>query len=423
VKWVQIGGLGAVHANLGSPKGTLQEKRLGSFAGVLASFKNDKAAENEMAKETETVLPIEEIAELIQFLNTIDLSELDGGPELMEQVQTSAGENIFELVLHYLGIDEKKWSALVDRIDSFIVNAEGQQHASARNVEMVDFDHIASLLSMVVTILSSSEHSLTKDVADVAKAAKLYDLLSKHVESFYGKQDLHPLIKQVAEKLESFDFAVQQNGSKMEYLRKTFAPLAEQLNNNREILSNQNESASESKSNFFIKQDVLGTVFSLNQMSKAEQLALMLDETGKPATTEQFIQQFESILAKSRFTKIGGTQKLFLKLYPEHLGAVRIELIQKDQTIVARILTTNSTAKEALESQLQGLKQAFSSQNIQVDRIEISQQMTEQDRFFNRDSHQERQERQQEKQQENKDQENTKETALSFEQILLDMEV
>ena len=26
----------------------------------------------------------------------------------------------------------------------------------------------------------------------------------------------------------------------------------------------------------------------------------------------------------------GGNQKLFIKLYPEHLGALRVELIQKE---------------------------------------------------------------------------------------------
>ena len=52
-------------------------------------------------------------------------------------------------------------------------------------------------------------------------------------------------------------------------------------------------------------------------------------------------------------------QKLLIKLHPDNLGSLRIELIQKDQTMVARILTTTDAAKEALESHLHSLKDAF----------------------------------------------------------------
>ncbi|MDE3838521.1 flagellar hook-length control protein FliK [Bacillus methanolicus] len=421
---MEIGGLGVVQSVMGSPKQTSSERSIGNFAGVLASFIKDTSAENGMIKETGTGLSSEELTDLIDFLQALDLAELEGGLDLIDQVQTRNVDHFLELILGYLGMDDKKWSTLVDRIRSFAMDAEGKQNAIERifsdqiDGKKLDFDQFEILLPMVVAILSSADHSFTKDVADVAKAAKLYDLLSNYHEPFNRKNDLKLLIKQVAEKLESISFVHQQNGSKMEYLRKTFTPLASELNN-----QNVSERASEIKHNSIKHDGTFGTAFPLNQMSKAEQLTLMLDNKGKHVSTEQFIRQFESILAKSQFTKYGGTQKLFLKLYPEHLGSVRIELIQKDQSIVARILTTTGAAKDSLESQLQGLKQAFSSQNIQVDRIEISQQMTQQERLLNRDPHQQGQERHQEKHQQNKEHEKTKETALSFEQILLDTEV
>lgn len=423
---MEIGGLGFVHAVMGSPKISSAEKSMGSFAGILASLKKDLSAENGIMNESNTGLSSEEITKLIDFLHTKDLAELEGGFELMEQVQSRDGENLLELILGYLGMDDKKWSTLVNRIRSIVPDTDGKDNETERifsdqiNDKTLDSYQFESLLSMAVSIFSTAEQSLTKDVSDIVKAVKLYDLLTKYHEPFNGKHDLNLLFKQVTDKLESIPFVHQQNGTKMDYLRKVFTPLAAELNNKN---VNGTDQVSKIGHNSMKQDGTIGTVFSPNQMSKAEQLTLMLDKTGKPVSIEQFIKQFESILSKSQFSKNGGTQKLFLKLYPEHLGSVRIELIQKDQSIVAKILTTTGTAKDALESQLQGLKQAFSSQNIQVDRIEISQQMTQQERFLNRDPHQQGQERHQDKHQQNKEHEKTEETARSFEQVLLDTEV
>jgi flagellar hook-length control protein FliK len=156
-------------------------------------------------------------------------------------------------------------------------------------------------------------------------------------------------------------------------------------------------------------------------MSKPEQIMVMVDKGGKPVSTDQLMHQFESILSKSQFSKMGGTQKLFIKLHPENLGSLRIELTQKDSTIIAKIMTSSGAAKDAIESQLQGLKQAFSSQNIHVDRIEVTQQFTDlQERSFQRD-HQQGQ--QQSHEQAQKNQSDDGEFNQSFEEALLNIEV
>ena len=118
----------------------------------------------------------------------------------------------------------------------------------------------------------------------------------------------------------------------------------------------------------------------------------------------------------------GGNQKLFIKLYPEHLGALRVELIQKDSMIIAKLLTTTTAAKELLESQIQSLKHAFSSQNIQVERIDISNGAQFQDRLINRDPQQQQQEQQQNQQKKQQD-ENDQAFEYSFSEALLNVEV
>ncbi|MGA9225340.1 MAG: flagellar hook-length control protein FliK, partial [Mesobacillus sp.] len=163
-----------------------------------------------------------------------------------------------------------------------------------------------------------------------------------------------------------------------------------------------------------------GTMAFLPQLTRPEQLTLMLNGHDKPVSPEQLMKQFESILSKSQFLNSGGTQKLFIKLFPEHLGSIRVELFQKDQVMMARIITTTGTAKETLESQVHGLKQAFAAQNLSVDKIEIFQQPSQQERFFNRDPQQ--QHRQSDKQQQEEKKEKG-EFNNSFEEALLNTEV
>ncbi len=100
-----------------------------------------------------------------------------------------------------------------------------------------------------------------------------------------------------------------------------------------------------------------------------------------------------------------------------------MELIQKESTLIAKIMTRLQHAKDILESQIQSLKQAFSSQNIQVERIEISQQLNQQERYFNRDSQQQQEQRQQREQEEQKQQHDQSILHFLLKKTLLNVEV
>ncbi|WP_409292280.1 flagellar hook-length control protein FliK [Peribacillus sp. SCS-37] len=117
---------------------------------------------------------------------------------------------------------------------------------------------------------------------------------------------------------------------------------------------------------------------------------LSLAKGSQPVNQEQFIKQFENILAKAGFTNANGMQKLFIRLNPEHLGSLRIEIIQKDQMVTARILASTSAAKDTLEHHIQNLKQAFASQNLQIEKLEISQAMSQftGEKYFQREGQQ-----------------------------------
>ncbi|RDI47455.1 flagellar hook-length control protein FliK [Falsibacillus pallidus] len=116
-------------------------------------------------------------------------------------------------------------------------------------------------------------------------------------------------------------------------------------------------------------------------MTIQEQFAIFTNKDAKAPNFESFVKQFSDILAKSQVSPLPNGNKLLIKLYPEQLGSLRIELLQKDGVITAKLLASTNAAKDLLEGSLSSLKNAFSQQHIQVDKIDIYTNSTEQQKF------------------------------------------
>ncbi|PRO65227.1 flagellar hook-length control protein FliK [Alkalicoccus urumqiensis] len=110
------------------------------------------------------------------------------------------------------------------------------------------------------------------------------------------------------------------------------------------------------------------------------QQQLILTQTGQPpqqnVSSEQLLKQFEHLLSRAKIhTLENGVQKMTLKLHPASLGRIDITLVQQSNGVLtAKIMTATAQTREMLDSQLPNLKQSLTQQNIQVDRVEITQQ-------------------------------------------------
>ncbi|SOB93031.1 flagellar hook-length control protein FliK [Ureibacillus xyleni] len=144
----------------------------------------------------------------------------------------------------------------------------------------------------------------------------------------------------------------------------------------------------------------------------------------KPAQAEAFVKEFQSLLNRTQINNSPGTMKLLVKLYPENLGSIRIEILQKDGVLSARLLASTPQAKELLDSQIQQLKSTFAQQNIQMDRIDIAQSLQETDRNTRDQSLFGNLFKQQQADQDDEEQEESKqEDTMSFDEYLLNEEV
>jgi flagellar hook-length control protein FliK len=371
---MQVGGLGYINS-MGANSNKQTEPTAG-FANILEGLTAQEEAQNEKLVQIHQrqILTKEEIAGLIDFLQV--QKELNEADELVQGKLEKFVEEVPEMEV----------GDVLPNITMLLPFIELEQIQLP--VEK-DYERLLKTLKLL--------GDLIQDEGTNAKAQDFLQEASKRIESLIHQNKL---------------------SSRMDLLNKIVTPLAKELNEQQTVIGQKNDMNFFDLKHRFEIMNVSSML--LQQMARPEQLTLMANSTGKPVSAEGLIQQFQSILAKSQFGTTGGAQKLFIKLNPENLGALRIELVLKDSTLFARIQTTTSMAKDMLESQLQNLKNAFHSQNIVVDKVEISQQLSQHERFFSRDPEEQPKQDQQGKQERNEENDQPQET--SFLEALLNVE-
>ncbi|KIY21535.1 flagellar hook-length control protein FliK [Mesobacillus subterraneus] len=414
---MEIGSLGSV-LSVAAVKQPVSGKNeiKGGFAEMMASV----LLEANSAKNAESLgqgkKELQSLAELAGFLNKDDLLDLEDGLKLLEKLMTDS-DNLLGKALSYLGVSMDQVQLLVQK---WPINEGNSENRAEEGLLTTLTAILAEMAKLPKNELAAK---LDNNDFETIKALKLYELMSKSVDGYQSKHAAS--LKQSMQKLEeglSSLLKTNNRSSLNDAIQNRFTQVARELNLLHEKNSHFSEATSLTETGSASKTDgQTGSVSFLPQMARAEQLTLMMNSPERPVSAEQLMKQFESLLAKSQFMTSGGTQKLFIKLFPEHLGSIRVELIQKDETMMARIITASGSAKETLEAQINGLKQAFAAQNLAVDRIEVSQQQSQQERFLNRDS-QQQQERQPDKREVDQNEENGNFT-LTFEEALLNTEV
>lgn len=79
-----------------------------------------------------------------------------------------------------------------------------------------------------------------------------------------------------------------------------------------------------------------------------------------------------------RLSGTGENAQIKVSIFPEHLGHLDIRLTTVDGKVAAQIFTSSLMAKEAIEMQLNQLRNAMLQQGVNLDRIEITQQSPQQ---------------------------------------------
>lgn len=352
---------------------------------LLPSAKVDEQKVNEEVVDFTALFQITDVQKLIVSM---------GGQPLAEGEQLS-----IENVAQALGMTEKELQSLVMKLTDQVAPTTNLWEA----LSQMDSKLNAVLQNIASAMKGHGDSKLTKQEAKSAIA------LLKVVELAGPKTDL--LLKQ--------ELAVSQT-------KDWLATLATQA----PVKSAQAESTlpfAKTLMKFQLNQTELTTQQATSVNSAQPTVApkttftIVLPANATPQSqSAKFVEEFQNVMSRAQFASNAAGTRLLIKLYPENLGTIRIELVQKDGMLSAKILASNALGKQMLDSTLHQLKQGFTNQNIQLDRVDVAQALSEPSKGER--SQQFGQQSSQQNHKEEDDQQASPEQLKSFDQLLAEME-
>ncbi|MBX4161930.1 flagellar hook-length control protein FliK [Priestia megaterium] len=168
--------------------------------------------------------------------------------------------------------------------------------------------------------------------------------------------------------------------------------------------------------------------FGSGEMPKLQQFSIYLGQAKSDyQQSSNLVNELEKIWSKASFSTEEGTSKLLIKLFPKQLGAISIEMLQKDSETVARIVVSSAKTKELLDSNLSTLRHGLASQHVSIDKINLL--LSEQAMSYNNENDQQKERQEKEafkKEEEDQDSQQLEESASflsSFESALINYNV
>lgn len=415
MKGGEIVNVGSIQALLGSVQqqgsqvgntasdgfGLVFNSLLASSPAVVAPV-SETAPENTLQETIAALLNATSVEEIVAILSGNE----EEGKEVVEKIM---GENNFldvdkqenkmtesfkQLGLeHITGLLNMDAEQLLDKVIPLLEKA-GLNESELESVKYLnDFWSVLNLIDKVapkffteMTDALEGKGAISKEQAiellavlkSVTIAAPKTDLLTKQEQQVFSLQGF---LSVMSEKLGTESNANQNRNVMVQLMEaNSFARVIPQAPTPQ---SGQQEETLKDQPKEAIVQSLTNTV-----TAPRSEVSLTELESKNNARNEALMREMQNIFKRSNFGQTGGTNRLMIRLYPEHLGQVRIELLQVNGVMTARILASSALGKEMLDSQLHQLRSAFVQQNLQVDRIDISQTLqdttrNERDQAFN----------------------------------------
>ena len=290
--------------------------------------------------------------------------------------------------------------------------------APQENALLVTKNFLATMQTQVETILAAQQvttkipgtiplqgfQQVIAQVAHVQNQQTSPDVLQQETPvSQQAQQSVQPLPQQTQQSIQPLQQQTQQS----------VQPVPQQTQQSVQPLQQQTQQTDT---------DATEVVTANTVQTKLDTFQVTLPTT-KPAQSEALVKEMQTIMNKMQLSNAQGVTRLTLKLYPENLGTIRIELVQNDGVLTARLLASTAHGRELLDSQVHQLKQAFAQQNIQLERLDIAQALQDADRqqrdpnFFSNFFKQQQQQEEQEKKRDDEDE------TMSFSEYLINEEV
>lgn len=90
------------------------------------------------------------------------------------------------------------------------------------------------------------------------------------------------------------------------------------------------------------------------------------------ASFNEEVRILDQVMTKLSFNRTGGNERIIIKLYPEELGEVKLDLTRDKDQLKVHLFAQTQQVQEILEKHLPRLQEALNNQGIQFDDIKVS---------------------------------------------------
>ncbi len=360
-----------VSSTEGKINGTSSKDNISKFGTVFGQMMSSSTQTNQSSQTTVTN-ELDDLQSILYAGSMEEVLDLLGIPhddgllmlQLGEDGKAVAMDEMLNLdnILNALGIDEEQLQKVVQQL-------LGEEKEASDVWELLSLvDAQAPILQAQIGTALQGEGQVTpKEATQLLQVLKLAQLVGQKTDLTSNQENLLSSVKDILTSLQT------QVGTQVSPKTTITFPL-------QGFQQVQVTKQSETSTNDMVTPQTVQT--------KPDTFQVTLP-TAKPAQSEALLKEMQAIINRAQISNAQGITRLTIKLYPENLGTVRIELVQNDGVLTARLLASTAHGRELLDSQAHQLKQAFVQQNIQVDRLDIAQSLQDADRqqrdqsFFN----------------------------------------
>ena len=278
-------------------------------------------------------------------------------PQLLEQGLGELEEQIAELVTDIMGVTEEELMDLLEesgmqlvdllnpeKLKEFVLNANGCEDA----IELLTNETAATQLSELLQGLNELE--LDEDLGITKE--EITEILEKQMDV-----SEKPVMQKEDDALVE-EKATEETDVKIVVEKETDTKSTSDFSQEQSFSEEGQESPKDSPVDVFV-QNLAATQTEGAAKPSTEQVQVMKE------IVNQVIEQIK-IAIKPESTSME------LQLNPESLGRVDLTVASKNGVLTASITAENQIAKEAIESQIQVLKDNLNNQGLKVEAIEVT---------------------------------------------------
>ena len=209
--------------------------------------------------------------------------------------------------------------------------------------------------------IRAQEDVVTNDVLEPTNSEVII-ASEKSVVQSTKQEDVSP-VKQDDQVEEAFSVEDGQ-----EKLSETFQNTLETETDGKEFSQEKdgNSSTEHQKTEKPLFDQIITNTSSTNEVGQVE----VIQE--KVEVIQQFREVVEQVVTQIKVAVTEDTSEMSMQLNPENLGKVNLSVVTKEGHITAQFVTETEVARQALESQIQQLRETLGQQGLKVDKVEVS---------------------------------------------------